>query len=218
MDVTIKVYDGLTPSLSAMAASLTDTRPFMAALGQELRNAHAEHFEGRGGSFWPNFAPATILSEYTATSATVTVGDRYGLILRHKIDGGWIKAKTATYLAIPANDEARKLGSPGEWSRPGDGKLRPVFGRGGRLVGLALAKNFGHAGRRQRFNFKRAREGVALNSRGAWGSGMMMYWLKRQVYQSPDVQALPLEATIESRIYMAGVIYLDRVFSTRVGG
>jgi phage gpG-like protein len=214
MQIRIHVYDNLTPSLTAVAAQLKNTRPLMAALGQELRNAHAEHFVGRGSQFWADFADATILSHIDDTSAEITVGGSYGPILWHKITGGWIRPKKGKYLAIPARAEARQLGWPSHWSQPGDGKLRPVFGRGRKLIGLALAEDYGHAGRKQRFNFKRAREGAALRSRGAWGTGLMMYWLKEQVHQQPDPQALPPGPEVEARIDARAQAHLARTLKS----
>jgi hypothetical protein len=208
--VIITVYDTLTPGLNALAARLRDTSPLMAALGRELRNAHAEHFEGRGGTFWPRFGDKTVLTHYDAISAEITVGEIYGRMLLHKISGGTIRAKTGKYLAIPARDEARKLGSPSAWSKPGDGKLVPVFGRGRKLVGLALAQDFGRGGGKKRFNFKAAREGSALRSRGAWGTGIMMYWLKESVYQAADPAALPPTELVESRLLSIGQEVVER--------
>jgi hypothetical protein len=198
----IVVYDRLTPALQGVAAQVKNTRPLMAALGRELQNAWREHFTSRGGTFWGGIRNATQLSAWDETSATVTVGSPEGQKLAHKIDGGVVRAKPPRkYLAIPANREARMLGWPSHWSSRGDGQLEPVFGRGRKIVGLALV-GIRDKGLRDRIGLtrgktKRAKPGK--NARGVW-KGKMMYWLKESVTHRPDPNAMPPDYDVDTRI------------------
>ena len=81
----IVVYDRLTPALDGIAAQVKNTRPLMAALGREMQNTWRDHFRDRGGAFWTGIREATQLTEWDATSATVTVGAPEGAKLEHKI-------------------------------------------------------------------------------------------------------------------------------------
>lgn len=119
-------------------------------LGQEFRNCHADHFVSRGGSrFWSAIASATKLDPPSGSSAIVRVADVPGALLLHKISGGEVRPKVATRLAIPANDLARKRGSPSAWSSLGDGKLEALWGRNGPFA-LVDAKAYAKARRKAR--------------------------------------------------------------------
>ena len=198
----IVVYDRLTPALQGIAAQVKNTRPLMAALGREMQNTWRDHFRDRGGAFWTGIREATQLTEWDATSATVTVGSPEGAKLEHKITGGTVRAKLPRkYLAIPANQEARMLGWPSHWSRPGDGQLEPVFGRGRQIVGLAMV-GIRDKGLRNRIGLTRGRTRRAKpgkNARGVW-KGKIMYWLKKEVTHRPDPNAMPPETVVEARL------------------
>jgi hypothetical protein len=164
-----------------------------------------EHFRAKGGTFWGEIAEATALTDWTDTEATITVSPPWGYYLVHKINGGTVTAKPPrTYLAIPANSQAKKAGWPSHWSNRGDGKLKMLFGKNGPYA-LALNQNLMKWGRKGGPKF--AAKG------GNWGKGVIMYWLKKSVYHKPDPSARPDRVVLENAAADSVRGYIDRLKS-----
>ncbi len=222
--MNVHLYDGITPELNRLAGRLRNTQGLMRVMGGELRAVHQEHFRGRNQSIYRRIAQATQLSSVTQTEAVVSVGGTEGPILLHKIKGGIVRAKTVSKLAIPSRNNRRK----GIWPReyPAD-KLVPLFGRNG-VYALADARAVETA--KASLKRTRKRQGVDARKAGreaglrgkvvkAFGRAVVarlasgrasqlaqmlgsaiLFFLKESVYHRPDANALPPQASVESRL------------------
>lgn len=189
--------------------NLKPTRRMMAGAGGAVAKAMREHFMARGGSaFWGQISEATALTDWTDIEATITVSPPWGYYLMHKVNGGRVSAKPPrTYLAIPANSQAKAAGWPSHWSTSGDGKLRVLYGRNGPYA-LALNQNLLRWGRK---NGPRASQAALRAGRkGNWGRGVIMYWLKRSVYHRPDPHAMPEHGVLDAAAEKSVRGYIER--------
>ena len=162
--------DDFTPQMKAMMAEAQRPRAILAAAGRACTNFLKKHFRtldanranalgGRRQHFWRAVGLSVQLPELTDTNATVTVSDpRYA----HKVQGGTIEAKRASFLTIPITPEAY-------------GRTAAVFERETGMKLFAL----GHGG-----------QGV-LAVKSADGQVIPQYVLKKSVNQKPDPDAMP---------------------------
>lgn len=181
----------------------------LAVAGRTLENAWRKYYIGRGGVFWPRLGKGGAVPGQDKPSAEtwgqggtggtvyVEVGGVWGPILQHKINGGPIRAKTAKNLAIPANAEARKKGSPRNFDA---GFLRFVrFGPNGPKALVKAEKKKGKKG-------KRAKPGQAKPRK----KPEVWYWLKESVTQKADPAALPPMGDLGAAVEKAVRDYLMR--------
>jgi hypothetical protein len=179
-----QVTDGISPELNLLAKGIGDTRVIVAACGKRLEKELRDHFaalDKRPNSmgwpkrhFWNRQVRSRIaLSSITSTTATVTIASPE---LVHRIKGGTIRPKRAKTLAIPANAEAYKLGSPREANID---QLDYIPLHQGNLVGALI--------RRFQSIIKRTKKGSAGKTIG----GDVMYWLVRSVTTKPHPEDLP---------------------------
>jgi hypothetical protein len=210
------VKDTLSPRLSELFQEIGNPVRALSVAAAAMQRAYCDHFRSRGGrQFWAGIANAVQIDDpEDGVSAGIVVGGNRGALLLHKIQGGKIVAKTGKNLAIPACDEARKLGSPSYWSKPGDGKLTPVF-KGRRIVALAFAMDFGHG---KSFQAKAARLGKARTGSKAQGKGIIAYWLTPSVDQAADPQALPSSQVVLAEVRQALDELRDRIIKGKPGG
>jgi hypothetical protein len=190
MRITIDITDAITPALSIAYDQLRNNRrPLMRAAGQaavEAMQAHYRSLPSRSGarSFWVREgARKTAIQSFDNDQCTVVVDS---VEMGHKFFGGTVFPKAGSRLAIPARDEARRLGSPRVWSTPGDGQLVPVRGQGGRVIGLARGVN--------------QKTGKALRGRNTW-TGALMYWLVEKATHRPDPRAFPPEEKVREAVF-----------------
>jgi len=103
----------------------------MQAMGKGVENALRTHFDRKNSegnkrgwvrsNFWSKIVKrGTAFTGATENEATVTIASPAFV---HKLRGGTVRAKSGRMLAIPLTNQAKAAGSPGEWSKPGDGKL-----------------------------------------------------------------------------------------------
>lgn len=157
-----------------------------------LESAWRDYYVGRGGVFWPRLGKGGSVpggtrqggggsawtQAATDNAATVSVEGEWGAILRHKITGGPVRAATAGNLAIPANDTARRKGSPRTFGSP---KLRVVrFGKNGPLALVRDDRPAGGSAKKKRGKGKAPKKKPEV-----W------YWLKPAVVQKADPGAMP---------------------------
>lgn len=147
----ITIDDRVSGDLARKARAWARSQRRMEALGQRLANELRDHFDRRNAqgnkkgwprsNFWNRVVKrATSMTQALPTEATVTIASREFI---HKLKGGTVGAKSGRMLAIPLRGEAKKKGSPGEWSKPGDGQLIFIKTR----KGAFLFRNLGFRGR-----------------------------------------------------------------------
>jgi len=188
-----KVIDGITPELNRLASQLGDSRAIVAACGKRLEielRAHFAALDKKPNSmgwpkrhFWNRQVRSQIaLSQITSTTATVTISSP---ALVHRIQGGTIRPKRGKTLAIPANAEAYKMGSPREANVD---QLDYIPLHQGNLVGALI--------RRFQSIIKRTKNG----STGKMIGGDVMYWLVRSVTTKPHPEDLPSDEKLSGAV------------------
>lgn len=181
-------HDSITPMLKNLSQYFKSGEDFTKTCARGLMRDTQDFYRDKGGRFWGEIASAW-KDESVAGVARISIMGAKGAILLHKVRGGTIYPKAPKKnIAIPARDEAKKLGWPSHWSSPGDGRLELIFGKGRKVVGLALAQNFGSG---KTFKSSRAKKGLGIQTKSAWGQGLMMYWLVKSAFHPPDPEALP---------------------------
>lgn len=203
MKLRFSIDDRLTPELNRVIGELRDTRPLMAAMGKRLEvnlRAHFTHRDAEGNKQgWPSrhfWARAvrdkTALTLVTDSLAVVTIDSPE---LAHKITGGTITPKRGKSLAMPANAQAYKLGSPRESGR--DFQFLPLYQ--GNLVGALINPETYTIGKKKG------------KADGKMRGGEVMYWLVRSVNQPDDPNALPDEASLFAGVLQTARDYLARM-------
>jgi hypothetical protein len=198
--------DDITPQLAALAAQLKNTRPLMAACGQQLANDLRAHFAALDAKpnkrhwpkrhFWSRQVRSHIaLTEVTATRAVVTIASPE---LMHVINGGVITPKRGKTLAIPANAEAYKAGSPRE-ADSDQLDFVPLYQ--GNLVGALI--------RRLQTVLTRTAKGFKGREVG-WD---VWYWLVRSVRHEPRPEVMPDEAKLKRRVLTRAHAFVDNTMA-----
>jgi len=131
MSVSLQVngVDATTDILRQVAARVTRPRLLMQACGKRVEKDLKKVFRTRDKepnskgwwkSHWWNreVARNTAYQSATDTEAVVSIASKQFL---HHLRGG--KVQGHPYLAIPLTDEAKRKGSPREWTKKGDGQL-----------------------------------------------------------------------------------------------
>lgn len=178
MSEPVTVADFVTPKLQRIAARVRRPRLLMQAAGRRVENILHEHFLGRNAQpnkrGWPKsnwwnreVRRNTALQGASDTEATVSIASRQFL---QRLRGGRITGNP--FLALPLTPQAKRRGSPGEWTSKGDGQLV----------------------------FLRSHLGVAYLFPGKGKSHGASYLLVRAVNQKPDPDALPPRARIEDGV------------------
>jgi hypothetical protein len=188
-----KIIDGITPELTLLKDRIDDSRPIVAACAKRLEvelRAHFAELDSKPNSmgwpkrhFWNRQVRSKIaISQITSTTATVTISSPE---LLHRIHGGTIRPKRGKTLAIPANAEAYKAGSPREANVD---QLDYIPLHQGNLVGALI--------RRFQSIIKRTKKG----STGKMIGGDVWYWLVRSVNTKPHPEELPSENILANSI------------------
>jgi hypothetical protein len=168
----------VTAKLQRVAAQLQRPRLLMQACGRRVENILHRHFLSRDAegnkhgwarSHWWNreVNHNTALQSATDTEARVSIASRQ---FAQRLRGGKIQGHP--YLALPLTAQAKAKGSPGEWSKPGDGQLQ----------------------------FIRSKLGSCYLFPGEGQSHGASYLLVRSVTQKPDPRALPPRGDIEAGV------------------
>jgi hypothetical protein len=199
--------DTASPMLEELLAALEPER-ILAVAGKAAEVQLRQHFEDRNNEgnkqgwpsvgFWNRIRGATALSEVTPVDATITIADP---AFNQKYYGGTITPKRGKYLALPANADAYRAGSPREGGGPG---LTFAFGwdeqrsvwRPALVVKEAAPKG------------KRRKRGEPAATRQV---GTVWYWLVKSVTQQADERALPDYAVMDQKVGDALSSLLDRV-------
>lgn len=159
------------------------------ALGGQRTNFYAQ--AARGTSF-------TIAGDFVIVSiASVGIAQRYF--------GGTIKPVRSKFLTIPARAEAHG-------KRASEFKdLQLLWNRNGPF---ALARRLSTAitiGRR-------SADGVRAIGRGKLQGGEILFWLKKEVTQKPDVSVLPTQLALQENIQRDVFAYTQRIIDRSTGG
>lgn len=193
MKLQISIEDQLTPRLRDFNVAITDRAPMMQKLGEDLAKALREHFRKRDSQpnrkgwpkrhFWNKEGrDNTALTQYNATSATVTIASA---AIAHKVKGGTVRPKRARALAIPAIAAAYKAIQP---SAMDANTLAYIPLNRGNLVAMLT----------ERRKNRRARPRV-------W------FWIVKQATHRADPKALPPPADLERQVQASAQQYLDRI-------
>lgn len=165
--LTVRGIAEIKADLQKEAAELP--RRIVEAATTGLYEAVLKYYWGRGssGGFWWRIAKAFKRDWAHPESgvARVFIDGQEAGILRHKIDGGEIRAKNAQALAIPLTQQAKKYASPLDVPNP----LVLIKTRMGNCLLAEVEKRHGSKGGRVK----------------PW------YVLKQSVWQGPDPAAVP---------------------------
>lgn len=204
--LTVNVPSELSRDLSQLAGSARRTVLEGAAMGIEA--ALRDHFMDLQGrprkdgfqpvGFWfgsDGDSVAEQISGHVVTDdghASVTIDSPK---LRHKIDGGTIKASDYghTFLTIPANNEAahapqgaRSFATQIEWVPDEDGVVRPALVAAGNYVRTSRSRKTGEVRRKYQADSAKANA----------GAGDVLFWLVRKVKHEPMPEALPTDEAL----------------------
>jgi hypothetical protein len=119
----------------------------------------------------------------------------------HRLKGGTIRPKRAKTLAIPANAEAYRAGSPREADKD---QLDDLPLHQGNLVG-ALIRRFQTIIRKTKKGFKAVRE----------VGGEVWFWLVRSVTTKPHPNEAPNRAALNASVLDEARKVLARILRTR---
>ena len=176
----IEVKDLATPELQRIAAAVQRPQLLLQAAGKRVEKELRRHFRERDAegnekgwsrSHWWNkeVAKATAYQSATDTEAVVSIASKQFL---HRLRGGTVRAGRGKFLALPLTDQAKKKGSPAEWTTKGDGQLV----------------------------FMRSKLGVAYLFPGKDKGHGASYLLLKSVTHRPDPRALPEPGTLEAAV------------------
>lgn len=204
-----EVIDGITPELSRIAREFSDTRPLMAACGKRLEVEVRKHFaelDRKPNSMgWPKrhfwnrqVRSKVILTSVTSTTAVVTVDSPEAV---HRIEGGTIRPKRAKTLAIPANADAYRTGSPREADID---QLEYLPLHQGNLVG-ALIRRFQTIIRKTKTAYKAVKE----------VGGEVFYWLVRKVTTRAHPEEQPNREKLNAAVIDEARKLFARILRTR---
>lgn len=221
--VIVTVPPALRADLEALSGCLR-TVTEGAAMGIEaaLRD-HFQELQGRPRrdgfqptGFWygtDGNSVAEKIGEHVVTDdghASVTVDSPE---LRHKIDGGTIKASDYghEYLTIPANNEAaqadegaRSFATHIEWVPDEDGVVRPALIAAGNYVRTSRSRKTGELKRKYTADIAKANAGL----------GDVLFWLVRKVTHRPMPDALPADQALGDAAREAALDALDALLAT----
>lgn len=200
----IRISVKLPPELGILAERLDDPRPLMAALGKRLEIELRAHFAQRDAEpnkqgwpsrhFWARQVRRfTALTEVTPRRAVVTIAAPE---FAFKLTGGTLTPKRARSLAIPANAEAYKAGSPREADVD---QLDYIPINKGNLAGLLV--------RRLQTILKKTRKGLT----GKMVGGDVWYYCVRRANIPRDPRALPDEAALDAALEAEASATLERL-------
>lgn len=196
MRMRITVNDTLTPDLRQKMQALQNRRPIMAAAGKRLevelraiyREIDLERPNKKGWSrkhFWNrSVANKIALTSVSPVEATVTIASPE---LMHKITGGTVFPKRGKTLAIPANSQAYRMGSP----RASGKDFQFLLLAQGNLVGALLNPETYSVGKKKG------------KADGKMRGGEVMFWLVRSVTHKADPSVDPSKPPILTRIAAA---------------
>jgi phage gpG-like protein len=203
-----EVVDTLTPELNRLARELSNTRPLMAACGKRLEVEIRKHFADLDRKpnamgwpkrhFWNRAVRAhTALTVVSADMAIVTISSPEFV---HRLKGGTIRPKRAKTLAIPANAQAYRAGSPREANMD---QLDYLPLHQGNLVGALI--------RRFQTIIKKTKKGYSGKEVG----GEVWYWLVRSVTTSPHPEEAPKQSWLDQSVLDEARKTVSRILRTR---
>jgi hypothetical protein len=186
--MTIEVRDLATPELRRIAGQVRRPQLLMQACGRRVEKDLKRYFRGRDKernrhgwwkSHWWNreVAQKTAYQGATDHEATVSIAS---VQFAHRLRGGTIKGHP--YLALPLTEQAKRKGSPGEWTHKGDGQL----------------------------TFIRSKLGACYLFPGEGQAHDASYLLVRSVTQKADDRALPPKGEIEAGIDDTATKFFER--------
>jgi hypothetical protein len=189
MSEAVTVTDLATPKLQRIIRHVQRPRVLMQAVGRRVEGGLHGYFlernqqpnkQGWWKSNWWNreVKRNTAYQGASDTEATVSIASRQFL---QRLRGGRITGNP--FLALPLTEQAKRKGSPGEWTSKGDGQL----------------------------TFIRSKTGVAYLFPGDGKGHGASYLLVRSVNQKPDPHALPPQSDIEDWVEDEAVKFAGRV-------
>lgn len=189
--MTIEIKDLATPELERIRRLVQRPRALMQACGKRVEKDLRGYFRKRNkepnkkgwwkSDWWAKEVLAnTAFQGATETEATVSIAS---VQFAHRLRGGTIKGHP--YLALPLTEQAKRKGSPGEWSEKGDGQL----------------------------TFIRSKLGACYLFPGEDQSHGASYLLVRSVRQKADSRALPPQGDLEAGVDEAANRFLARAMS-----
>lgn len=223
--VTVHVPSELSRDLSQLAGRARRTITEGAAMGIEaaLRD-HFQELQGRprkdglqSVGFWSGVDGNSVAEQISGHvihddgAASVTIDSPE---LRHKIDGGTIKASDYghKYLTIPANNEAaqapqgaRSFATEIEWVQHPDGGVRPALVAAGNYVRTSRSRKTGEVKRKYMADAEKANAGI----------GDVLFWLVRKVTHQPMADALPSDQALGDAARDAALDALDALLATK---
>ena len=188
MNIKVTGMEVTSARLRAVAAQVQHPRQLMQACGARVEKDLKAYFllrdkesnrHGWWKSHWWNreVAQNTAYQGATDSEATVSISSKQ---FAHRLQGGTIKGHP--YLALPLTEQAKRLGSPGEWSKKGDGQL----------------------------TFIRSRLGSCYLFPGEGQAHDASYLLVRSVTQKADPRALPPITDLEAGVDDTANKFLER--------
>ncbi|MEI6034522.1 MAG: hypothetical protein WCS65_09610 [Verrucomicrobiae bacterium] len=186
--MTIEVRDLATPELQRISKLVSRPRLLLQACGRRVAKDLKAGFRDRDKepnshgwwkSHWWNreVAQKTAYQGATDTEATVSIASKQ---FRHFLLGGRVVGHP--YLAIPLTEQAKRKGSPGEWTKKGDGQL----------------------------TFLRSKTGACYLFPGEGKSHNASYLLVRSVTHKPHPDAIPTDK-IEAGVDDEASKFLERI-------
>ena len=178
MAVILVKSDTITPTLQKLSQYFNG-RKLHNRIAQAALNDTRDFFFEKNSKFWSGIGSAWANTTDTSHgNPRISVQGDQAKILLHKINGGMIfPTSPRKNLAIPANDAARRAGSPREDDHP---PLR---------LGCWGKDKMPHA--------LVAMEATGQKLKKRWGfaqkEGTIWYWLVKFVNQQPDPDAMPSE-------------------------
>lgn len=204
VSINLQIRDTASRDLRDRMAVVQNPRGLMAAAGGTVRRVLQDHFRAKNAQgnkqgwpsrgTWKRIASATQLTSVTASEAVVTVAaPEFSL----KLNGGTITPKRGKALAIPANAEAYKLGSP---RASGLDLVAVILGNTarGKVMGALVRPA------QQQVSFRKTKKGGLKAHAGKLTPETVMYWLVRSARVPRDNDALPsqqkLQATLDDTV------------------
>ncbi len=204
MNVTVSTRDQASQQLGVIQDSITKG-DVAAVMGRAVQQALRAHFfklnrerpnvlGGKRTNFYAQTARSVQAPRTVAGGVSVSI-TQLGIAQRRF--GGRIKATASNWLTIPARKEAH-----GKRAREFDNlHFELVGGKWPALVENAATI------------VKRGKDGIyrAVRETG----GLVMFWLKKSVFQKADPNVLPTEASLATIAVKAGGSYLARIGERR---
>lgn len=200
VSLNLQVRDTASRDVRDRMALVQNPRGLMAAAGGTIRRVLQDHFRAKNAKgnkqgwpsrgTWKRIANATQLTSVTANEAVVTVASpEFGM----KLNGGTVTPKRGRALAIPANAEAYKAGSP---RASGLDLVAVILGNTarGKVMGALVRPA------QQEVSFRKTKKGGLKAHAGTLTPETVMYWLVPSAQIPRDPDALPPQQKLQSAL------------------